>query len=66
MQEVCFKKKKKVFEIYADIEWLDRFTRSQILSMVFIQPNVVDFNLVHSKMVAMIDLFTKTNTKFLH
>lgn len=65
MQEVRLKKK-KVFEIYADIEWLDRFTISQILSMVFIQPNVVDFNLVHSKMVAKIDLFTKINTKFLH
>lgn len=64
MQEVCFKKKKS--EIYADIERLDRFTISQILSMVFIQPNVVDFNLVHSKMVAKIDLFTKINTKFLH
>lgn len=34
--------------------------------MVFIQPNAVDFNLVHSKMVAKTDLFTKTNTKFLH
>lgn len=66
MQEVCFSKKKKVFEIYADIERLERFTKSQILSLVFIQPNAVDFNLVHSKMVAKIDLFTKTNTKFLH
>lgn len=64
MQEVRLKKK-KVFEIYADIERLERFTRSQILSMVFIQPNV-DFNLVHSKMVAKNDLFTKINTKFLH
>lgn len=66
MQEVCFSKKKKVFEIYADIERLERFTKSQILSLVFIQPHAVDFNLVHSKMVAKTDLFTKTNTKFLH